>query len=745
VRSLVGSILAKTPVPYTEGTGRSLSTFTLGKRRPGERELKAMGGNGTLFAIVDSLAGNVSQVTWDLFRKAASGLKEDRTPVTMHPALDLLRKPNEFYTQQEFVETGQQHFELTGEWWWLLVFGPLGSGYPIELWPVRPDRMEPVPSVRDFIAGYVYHGPGGEDVPLDVREVKLLKRPNPEDLYRGLGPIASILADLDAERSAAEWNRLFFTNSAEPGGIIKLNKTMGDTEFRRFRARWNEQHQGVAAAHRVAVLEEGEWIDRKITQRDMQFAELRRVNWEAFRQAYGYPKPLLGAVDDVNRANAEAGEVIFSRWKIVPRCERIKGLLNNDILPLYGPDAARTLEFDYQDPTPPDREADNAERDSLIAAATAYVTMGFEPLSTCEAFGLPVAELRDIAAPTAEPGESDADTARAVAELLQKVYLATSGGVVISVEEARAIANRAGAGLVGPPPEPAAAPAAALPGGDTPAALMPAGALAPAAVLARKRRHLHGHAHVIDIRAEITPQLARVQQDWEDALNALMADWPGITAGQRAALHDQIRAALEAGDPTALAELTVDTGAAADRLAAAMESLTAIAADRMATEAAEQDVTIPATPGSMDVLAPFAVAAAGLLGSAMAVSAGREALRLAGGAGTASEIADEVAAFLAGQSDAYPRDVLGGALSNAQNEGRISTLEAAPSDVPVPAYYADETLDGNTCVNCRQVDGKWLGNTIDAVREVYPNGGYRDCLGRERCRGTVTAIWRPGV
>jgi hypothetical protein len=61
----------------------------------------------------------------------------------------------------------------------------------------------------------------------------------------------------------------------------------------------------------------------------------------------------------------------------------------------------------------------------------------------------------------------------------------------------------------------------------------------------------------------------------------------------------------------------------------------------------------------------------------------------------------------------------------------------------VPAYYANETLDANTCRNCAAVDGRWLGNSLEEVERTYPNGGYIDCLGRERCRGTVVAVFRP--
>jgi phage portal protein BeeE len=83
--------------------------------------------------------------------------------------------------------------------------------------------------------------------------------------------------------------------------------------------------------------------------RDMQFEQLRRFSRETFRQAYGFPKPLLGDVEDVNRANAEAAEVVFSRCLRVARLNRWRTMLNDDFLPLFGPGG---VEFDYANPIP---------------------------------------------------------------------------------------------------------------------------------------------------------------------------------------------------------------------------------------------------------------------------------------------------------------------------------------------------------------------------------------------------------
>jgi hypothetical protein len=182
------------------------------------------------------------------------------------------------------------------------------------------------------------------------------------------------------------WNRNFFHNDASPGGIIEVDKRLDEGEFDEMTRRWREQHQGVRNAHRVAVIEQGKWVDRSFSMRDMQFSELRNVSRELIREAFGYPKPMLGSVDDINRANAEAGELVFARWVLKQRLERIKGALNHDYLPLFG---VTDLEFDYEDPTPQDRAADLAERQAAIDMAISLIEAGFDAAEVLKFLGLP--------------------------------------------------------------------------------------------------------------------------------------------------------------------------------------------------------------------------------------------------------------------------------------------------------------------------------------------------------------------
>lgn len=350
----------------------------------GEKAYEAYGSVGTLFAIVTQLANAVATAEWHLYKRTSARDKKKRTEVLNHWFMSVWDRPNPFYTGRYFRECCQQHLDLVGET--VIVLYIVGS-LVLEMWPVRPDRIRPVKHPTKFLTGYVYLGPNGEEVPLTLDQVIHIKYPNPADPYRGMGPVQTMLNDIDAARYSAEWNRNFFINGAQPGGVIQVGYRMTDPEFKAFHQRWQSQHRGVANAHRVAVLENAEWKDTKFTMEDMQFVELRNLPRELIREAFAFPKPMLGTVDDVNRANSDAGKEIMAENHTIPRLSRWKDTINAFLLPKFS--EGKTLELDHDDPTPVNHEAADRERNSQANSARALVLSGYHPEDVTDTVGLP--------------------------------------------------------------------------------------------------------------------------------------------------------------------------------------------------------------------------------------------------------------------------------------------------------------------------------------------------------------------
>jgi HK97 family phage portal protein len=396
-----------------------MHAFNLGGGK-GDREsfLNTYGRSGTVFSIVSLLAQASATPEWHLFKKTSQDGRvryttgdrgsDQRIQVVQHAALQLLHCPNDFHTRFEFFEGSNQHLELTGETFW--VVSREQFGFPTALWYVRPDRMEPVPSPDDYLVGWIYTGPNGEQVPLKCDEVIQEKVPDPKDPFRGAGPVASILPNIQQQRYATEYQRNLFIAGADPGGIIQVPNKLSETEFDELVNRWRESHQGVARAGRVGVLEAGAtWATNAHNNKDMEYVNLRLNNRDEIREAWRMHKAMLGTVDDVNRANAETAEEIFVSWHTIPRLNRRRDTLNNKLLPMFGP-TATDKEFDYLDPSPANRTDDNAELTTKAGAAQALVAAGYDPEAVAEVVGLP--PMAFVGAPAAGPEPAREPNAR---------------------------------------------------------------------------------------------------------------------------------------------------------------------------------------------------------------------------------------------------------------------------------------------------------------------------------------------
>lgn len=418
MKSAVRRLTAKgsePPVPVARSAYRGSNVFQMGTgTQSKEMQLRAYRMSGTVYAIVSLLASTASAPEWRLYKKQPKDGRrryttgdvgsDQRTEVVQHAALSLWKRPNSLMSGFEFREGAQQHFELTGETFWVM---DRDAGFPTSMWYVRPDRMEAVIDADGGLAGWMYSAFTGEQIPLTTDQVVLEKTPDPEDPFRGLSPIASIMPNVQQQHYATDYMRNLFLNGAQPDGIISFPDKVEDADYDEFVARWRESHMGVSNAGRVGILEFGAtWLPGTQSNRDLEYGNLRLMNRDEIREAYRMHKALLGTVEDVNRANAQTAEEVFTSQLQVPRLERRKQTLDNKLLPMFGAGQEDVYEFDYDDPSPVNQEAANEELSTKANAAAALITAGFDPAAVLEAVGLPEMDVVEEAtqAPALPPG-----------------------------------------------------------------------------------------------------------------------------------------------------------------------------------------------------------------------------------------------------------------------------------------------------------------------------------------------------
>lgn len=250
-----------------------------------------------------------------------------------------------------------------------------------------------------------------------------------------------------------------------------------------------------------------------------------------------------------------------------------------------------------------------------------------------------------------------------------------------------------------------------------------------------------GHRDPSAVEAASKADFAKMQKAWESAVKKLVDEWHGVRATQIDDLIESITEAVKAGNEmgVALPEALIE---GEDLLTTHMTTMATQALKDALAEAEAQGVKLPEVTISdvADQIAARAEAVANVMARDLASSAGRNAmLRYAVGVDPA-DVATGTRTALEALTDSYLNDQLGGAITAAQNMARTTVMAGGPDGMRI---YASELLDENTCDECAAEDETEFADIVAATVD-YPSGGYSECLGGPRCRGTLVAVYGEG-
>ncbi|MBI5671090.1 MAG: phage portal protein [Chloroflexi bacterium] len=268
---------------------------------------------------------------------------ERRVEVRRHPLERLLNAPNPFLSRFELIEQTVGALELTGSAYWFLA----GDGAPVEIWPLRPDRVSIVPDPARYIKGYVYELDGLR-IPLEPAEVVHFKRWNPANDYYGLSALEAARLAVASDRAMAEWNRnTFGRDNGVPAGIVHIRELVSDADFERIKREWRQSYGG--PQRRTAFLRGGgiEWQNIGLNHNDLDFLKGRQAHREEILNIFGVPVGLFS--ENATEANAKVAERLFIERTLWPKLVRIAQKITQELLPFWPGDTV--AEFDDIRPT----------------------------------------------------------------------------------------------------------------------------------------------------------------------------------------------------------------------------------------------------------------------------------------------------------------------------------------------------------------------------------------------------------
>lgn len=327
-----------------------------------------------VFACVQARAEEVGNIELILLDKNDKVIKN-------HAVLDLLKKVNPSMTKHELFFATQAFKDLDGNaFWYLARDGKNRDGEILEIYPLRPDKVQIVPDPTNpiQIGGYVFTQPDGQKIPFEPQEILHFRNFNPLGYHpfphRGMGIVEGAAWAIDTDNEARRWNLEFFKNNGRPDGILTTagDSAMDDGEYKRLQEEWNAKHSGQGNAHKVAVLSGGTtWTEITRSQKDMDFNNQRTFSRDEILSLFRTPKSILGITDDVNRANADAAIYIFALRTVKPLMQQMVDTLNEYLMPEFGDN----LTLSFESPVAEDRKESLDEYASALPTGSSWLTI----------------------------------------------------------------------------------------------------------------------------------------------------------------------------------------------------------------------------------------------------------------------------------------------------------------------------------------------------------------------------------
>ena len=308
------------------------------------------------------IAGDLEQRPSNYVVRKAAEYGSDFEEVTdTHPLLDLLSKVNPYQNGYDATVLRILYTELTGNAYLHPVLDAT-TKQPVELWTMPSQFVEIVPGKETFIDAYLYGASREQRKIFAPDEVIHFKRPNPADLYYGIGKVEAAWGAVQMNAAVHEMDLSFFENKARPDYLMSIKGDASPDEIERLEAQIDEKLRGARRTGRFLT----STADIDIKPLSFPPKELggRTDIVEEIAAIFGVPVSMLRA-NDPNLASAQTGYSMWRESTVLPMLRMDEETLNQSLLPLFGIEDDAFLSYD--NPVVEDRRLELEERRTAVS------------------------------------------------------------------------------------------------------------------------------------------------------------------------------------------------------------------------------------------------------------------------------------------------------------------------------------------------------------------------------------------
>ena len=240
----------------------------------------------------------------------------------------LKRKPNNLMTSFTWREVMLAHLLLWGNHYSKLDLS--NDGKIKAIWPLMPGQMQV--KKRDDRIYYKYSPADASPQMFEQNEIMHIPGLGFNGIV-GKSVIKMARESVGLGLAAEEFGSRFFSQGAQPGGIVEYPGKLSDDAYDRYKKDMRDQYSGLSKSHKLMVLEEGlKYHQTGIPPDDAQFLETRRFQVEEIARIFRVPPHMLADLDRATFSNIEQQSINFVVNTIRPWLVRIEQVLNDSLL-----------------------------------------------------------------------------------------------------------------------------------------------------------------------------------------------------------------------------------------------------------------------------------------------------------------------------------------------------------------------------------------------------------------------------
>ncbi len=295
LREFFGSAVTTTGVSVTEATAMN---------------------NAAVWAAINCISSDIAALPLHMYKRNVVDGGKDR--FLSNPLYRLVHDmPNPEETSMTWRQTMQAHVLLYGNGYSEIVRD--GSGRPVQLWPITPDRVTPYRRGTESGLEYrVINRDGSDDfIPAsDMIHIHGIGW----DGVRGYGVISKAKESIGLGMAAEQFGAAMYGNGLAIGGVISFpGAKPPELSDKNYLAALNSQHRGVDRAHKLLALYNGAKYERMNIQPDQaQFLETRKFQVAEIARWFNLPPHKLGDLSGSTHSNIEQQSIDYYTNSLLP-------------------------------------------------------------------------------------------------------------------------------------------------------------------------------------------------------------------------------------------------------------------------------------------------------------------------------------------------------------------------------------------------------------------------------------------